>query len=134
MNLPPVLTPEERQARQALDDRLSRRPLTLDPGGYVVIFIDDQTQELVAKFYTNFINEQGLACDPATGQPIPCDGGPPRTAAQIYRGRTAKELCVALLEGDHPIPITRLDHAAYLGRECQRAEEALRHGTPYIQD
>ncbi|MFQ3679000.1 MAG: DUF4346 domain-containing protein [Pseudanabaenaceae cyanobacterium] len=128
------LTPEQRQARQSLDDRLSRRPLTLDPGGYVVIFVDESTQELVAKFYTNFIDERGLACDPATGKPIPCDGGTPREPARVCRGRTAKELCVALLEGENPIPITRLDHAAYLGRECQRAEEALRNGTPYVQD
>jgi tetrahydromethanopterin S-methyltransferase subunit A len=30
--------------------------------------------------------------------------------------------------------ISRLDHAAYLGRELARAEEALRTGAPYIQD
>lgn len=30
--------------------------------------------------------------------------------------------------------LTRLDHAAYLGRELARAEESLRTGWPYVQD
>ncbi len=30
--------------------------------------------------------------------------------------------------------VTRLDHAAYLGRELARAEQALRDGTTYRQD
>ena len=43
---------------------------------------------------------------------------------------------MAVLEaeaGEAPC-VSRLEHAAYLGRELQRAEEALRHGTPYVQD
>jgi tetrahydromethanopterin S-methyltransferase subunit A len=30
--------------------------------------------------------------------------------------------------------VTRLDHAAYLGRELARAEQSLRTGEPYVQD
>ncbi len=30
--------------------------------------------------------------------------------------------------------VSRLDHAAYLGRELARAEHALHTGTPYRQD
>jgi hypothetical protein len=30
--------------------------------------------------------------------------------------------------------VTRLDHAAYLGRELARAEWALKAGDPYVQD
>ena len=30
--------------------------------------------------------------------------------------------------------VTRLDHAAYLGRELALAERSLREGTPYVQD
>jgi tetrahydromethanopterin S-methyltransferase subunit A len=30
--------------------------------------------------------------------------------------------------------VSRLDHAAYLGRELARAEQALAVGTPYVQD
>jgi tetrahydromethanopterin S-methyltransferase subunit A len=30
--------------------------------------------------------------------------------------------------------VTRLDHAAYLGRELARAEQSLLQGTPFVQD
>ncbi len=30
--------------------------------------------------------------------------------------------------------VTRLDHAAYLGRELARAERSLLDGTPFVQD
>jgi tetrahydromethanopterin S-methyltransferase subunit A len=41
------------------------------------------------------------------------------------------------LPGNHHIDrglISRLDHAAYLGRELARAEESLRSGEPFVQD
>jgi len=45
----------------ALDDELSKRPLDLDAAGYFIIKVDREAGELVADFYTNFINEQGAA-------------------------------------------------------------------------
>ena len=44
----------------ALDDLLSRRPLQLDAAGYFIIKIDRDSQELIADFYTNFINDKGM--------------------------------------------------------------------------
>jgi dihydropteroate synthase len=52
----------------------------------------------------------------------------------VYRGRSAKELGIALTEGDGPHPLSRLDHALYLGRELQKAEQCLAAGLPYVQD
>jgi dihydropteroate synthase len=52
----------------------------------------------------------------------------------VFRGRSAKELGIALSEGEGPWPISRLDHALYLGRELQRAERCLADGSKYIQD
>ena len=52
----------------------------------------------------------------------------------MFRGRTAKELGIALTEGDGPFPLSRLDHALYLGRELQKAELCLEQGIPYVQD
>ena len=52
----------------------------------------------------------------------------------MYRGRTAKELGIALTEGDGPHPLSRLDHTLYLGRELQKAEACLESGNDYIQD
>lgn len=120
---------------KVIDDELSKRPIALDPGGYYVIYLDQEAGLICAKHYTNIINEQGLAVDPATGEVIACGGKKvERTVEQLYTARTAKELCVKVIEEPQPCPITMLDHAAYLGREFTRAEYALVNGIEYIQD
>ncbi|MFN9990026.1 MAG: DUF4346 domain-containing protein [Cyanobacteriota bacterium] len=120
--------------RKGLDDALSQRFIALDPAGYFLIKVDAQRQELVAEHYANTINDRGLATDPETGEVIRCQGAEPRKPLSIYRGRTAKELGILLTEGEGPFPITSLDHALYLGRELQKAEQCLNAGQVYIQD
>ena len=119
-----------------IDDKLSKRPIKLDPGGYFIIYLDRQAQLIYAKHYTNIINERGLAVDPDTGEVIAARGKKvtQRTAETIFSGRTAKELCVRVIEEPNPSLITMFDHAAYLGREFTRAEYALVTGEEYIQD
>ncbi|HHP7229993.1 MAG TPA: DUF4346 domain-containing protein [Xenococcaceae cyanobacterium] len=117
-----------------IDDRLSKRPIALDPGGYYIIYLDREAGLIYAKHYTNIINEKGLAVDPETGEVIAARGKSSRVAETIYSARTAKELCVKVIEEPKPCPITMLDHAAYLGREFMRAEYALISGAEYIQD
>jgi dihydropteroate synthase len=119
---------------QLIDRQLSNRPITLDPSGYFIIYVDRAAGLICAKHYTNVIDDRGLAVDPATGKVIPAKGKTERSATTLYTGRTAKELCVALFEGEAPSPVTMLDHAAYLGREAQRAEAALISGAEYVQD
>jgi dihydropteroate synthase len=118
----------------AIDQELSKRFIALDPSGYFIIYLDREAGLICAKHYTNIINEQGLAVDPATGKVIPAKGKVERQAEQIYTARSAKELCVKIIEETQPYPLTMLDHAAYLGREFVRAEFALVTGTEYIQD
>ena len=118
-----------------IDDELSKRPIALDPSGYFIIYIDRQQQLICAKHYTNIINERGLAVDPDTGEVIACGGkSVQRTTETVFAARTAKELCVKVIEEPNPSLITMFDHAAYLGREFTRAESALLTGEEYIQD
>ena len=125
---------ELKEKIKALDDKLSKRPIALDPGGYYVIYLDRKAELICAKHYTNIINDRGLAVDPDTGEVIAARGKVTRTAETLYTARTAKELCVKVIEEPQPCPITMLDHAAYLGREFMRAEYALVTGEEYIQD
>ncbi|MEA5480450.1 DUF4346 domain-containing protein [Pseudanabaena galeata UHCC 0370] len=122
------------QQLQNIDEQLSKRSLALDPSGYFIIYVDRQQNLICAKHYSNIINEQGLAVDPETGKPIPARGKVDRQAVQLFTGRTAKELCVEIFENTQPCPVTLFDHAAYLGREAQRAELAMLQQQEYIQD
>jgi hypothetical protein len=120
--------------RQALDDQLSQRFIALDPSGYFLIKLDRAAGELVAEHYGNGIDERGLATDPDTGEVLSCRNAGPRTPLSVFRGRTAKELGILLTEGGGSHPLSRLDHALYLGRELQKAEAALLAGEAYVQD
>jgi tetrahydromethanopterin S-methyltransferase subunit A len=82
--------------------------LTLDPAGYVVVYPDVRQQRLVIEHYTN----AGVLDCMLEG----------RSPAALYTTAIARHL------------ITRLDHAAYLGRELALAERSLRTGEPYVQD
>ena len=119
----------------ALDQRLSQRFIALDPSGYFLIKLDRDAAELVLEHFGNTIDEKGLARDSDTGEVLSCKGkNAPRCPTVVFRGRTAKQVGIQLTEGGSPHPISRLDHALYLGRELQKAEQCLRNGTVYVQD
>ncbi|MBD2521965.1 DUF4346 domain-containing protein [Nostoc sp. FACHB-133] len=118
----------------AIDDKLSQRHIDLDPGGYFIIYLDRDAGLIYAKHFTNVIDERGLAIDPETGKVIPARGKVERTYTTVFSARTAKELCVKIFEETQPLPVTQLNHAAYLGREFVRAEVALVKGQEYVQD
>lgn len=82
--------------------------LVLDPAGYFVVYPDRIKQCLTLEHYTN----QGVLDRILTAA----------SATAIYASAIQAQL------------ISRLDHAAYLGRELARAEHALHSGEPYVQD
>ena len=127
------MTPTAEQLT-ALDDKLSKRFINLDPAGYFIIYLDPEAGLICAKHYTNTINEKGLAVDPETGEPFPVRGKVERQHTTLFTGRTAKEIGMKITEQTDPPPLTCLDHALYLGREFVRAEIALLAGEEYVQD
>lgn len=129
-----AIAPETAAKIAAMDHKLSNRFIELDPEGYFIIFIDREAGEICADHYGNDINEQGLATDPETGEVLACKGSLKRIPTNQYRGRSAKELGMKITEEADPCPLTKLDHALYLGREFVRAELALLDGSEYVQD
>jgi dihydropteroate synthase len=119
---------------KSIDEQLSLRSLELDPAGYFIIYIDRAEQTIVAEHYTNTINDQGLAVDPETGAVIPAKGGVKRQPTAIFKGKTAKQVCVQIFEEYSSPLVSQFSHSAYLGRELQKAEWAMNHNTEYIQD
>ena len=79
-----------------------------DPAGYFVIFPDSARRMLSLEHYAN----NGVLTTIIEG----------RCAAELYMTAIDRKL------------ISRLDHAAYLGRELARAECAMTSGAPYVQD
>jgi tetrahydromethanopterin S-methyltransferase subunit A len=54
-----------------------------------------------------------------------------RELLRVVEGKTARDLCITLIRNGW---VSKLDHAAYLGRELTLAEAALQSGLPYVQD
>lgn len=82
--------------------------LVLDPAGYVVVYPDRANALLRVEHFTN----EGVL-------------------SAVLEGSTSGALSAALIERRL---LTRLDHAAYVGRELAKAEQSLETGEPYIQD
>ena len=117
-----------------LDAKLSKRQIKLDPKGYFLIKIEPKTNELILEHYLNDIDQKGRAIDPKSGEPIGCKTKSRNQPNNIYRGKSAKQLGIQISESHGPFPISHLDHAIYIGRELQRAEQCLITGKQYIQD
>ncbi len=82
--------------------------LVSDPAGFFVVYLDSPRRRLVVEHYTN---DGVLGC--------------------VIEGSGPAAVAAAIIERDL---VTRLDHAAYLGRELARAEHSLLTGEPYVQD
>ena len=82
--------------------------LVPDPAGYCVVYPDRARTRLLLEHYTN-----AGVLDCVLDGPTP---------AAVYAAAVERGL------------ISRLDHAAYLGRELARAERSLQTGERYVQD
>ena len=82
--------------------------LVLDPKGYFVVYPARSQQQILLEHYSN----KGVLDRIFTAS----------SAAALYKSVIDEEL------------ISRLDHAAYLGRELARAEHALHSEESYVQD
>lgn len=94
----------------ALRSVLASEPMRLvqDPAGFLVVYPERDGKRLVVEHYTN----QGVL-------------------DAVIEGASSAAVYATIIERGL---ISRLDHAAYLGRELARAERSLETGEPYVQD
>ena len=116
-----------------IDNDLSNRYIDLDPNGYFIIKLDYEENKIILDHFLNKINDDGYALDPETNEPIKCDSQNKRESNEVFEGISAKQLGILITEERNDL-ITKFDHALYLGRELQKAEECLYKKLPYIQD
>ncbi|MDA8260446.1 MAG: DUF4346 domain-containing protein [Betaproteobacteria bacterium] len=100
------LVPEAVQV--PVEQALEPARLVSDPKGYLVIYPDRRRHLLVLEHYAN----NGVL-------------------TRIFEGATPTALYATVIAEEL---ISRLDHAAYIGRELARAENALLTGGDYVQD
>ena len=128
------MTAEDLKRKNKITDKkLSLRDIKLDPCGYCIIKINHINKKIVVEHYLNNIDKKGTALDPLTNKPIQCDKQNKRKYNKIFEGNTAKEIGILITEKNNNL-ISKLDHALYLGRELQKAEECLLKNDEYIQD
>ena len=116
-----------------IDIKLSNREIDLDPLGYFIIKIDLASKKILVEHYLNNIDGEGIAIDPITNKPIECSSKEERKYNKIFSGNTAKEIGILITEKEKNL-ISKFDHALYLGRELQRAEECILKNIKYVQD
>ena len=99
-------TPED----TAVEIVLAQEPQRMipDPAGFFVVYPDAPRRRLIVEHYTN----AGVLDCVLEGV----------TPAALYATAVERRL------------VTRLDHAAYLGKEVARAQRAMETGEPYVQD
>ena len=116
-----------------IDNDLSNRYIDLDPNGYFIIKVDLDEKKIILEHFLNNIDKEGYALDPETNEPIKCDSHYKRARNEVFEGTSAKQLGILITEKRNDL-ITKFDHALYLGRELQKAEECLYKKLPYFQD
>jgi len=116
-----------------IDNNLSNRYIDLDPNGYFINKVNLEENKIILEHFLNNINDEGYALDPETNEQIKCDSQNKRVSNEIFKGISAKQLGILITEERNNL-ITRFDHALYLGRELQKAEECLFNKLQYIQD
>ncbi len=116
-----------------MDNNLSNRYIDLDPNGYFIIKVHLEENKIILEHFLNNINDEGYALDPETNEPIKCDSKTKKVCNKVFEGISAKQIGIMITEERNDL-ITKFDHALYLGRELQKAEECLYKKLPYIQD
>ena len=137
-NQAPTITSQALTDCALLDKFLSTRSLTMDDKGYFMMKTDNTKRVIRVTYHSCIKNDKGEICD-AKGVKIKCCGdgkGSNRPEPmQIWEARTAKELTVMIFERwEHANDLVTVGHAAYIGREAQKAEDCLFADRPYQQD
>ena len=132
----PPRAPDKRDlAERAMLDRfLSARQLDMDDNGYFIIINDHKVGVIRATYHSCVKNDKGEVCD-IHGNVIPCNGEKGPEPMATFEARTAKELTVEIFERwEHAEELVSVGHAAYIGREAEKAERCLFSGMFYKQD
>lgn len=89
-------------------DHDKAKEFVADPSGFFTILIEHKSEVIIVEHYSNDFRLQ-----------------------HIIKGKRAEDICATIIKLGF---VSRLDHAAYLGRELQKAENALKLQLEYEQE
>jgi len=104
----PILPPKVQMPKVVESVPRSNREWTHDPEGFFLILLDRKTKIIICEHYI----EKGVI-------------------NEVIKGASAEDIANTIIKRGL---LSRLDHAAYLGRELAKAETALNLSIPYKQD
>lgn len=106
--LSPTLPPKVQMPKVVEVAPRSNREWVKDSEGFFLILLDRETKTVICEHYI----EEGVI-------------------NEVIKGASAEDIANTVIKRGL---LSRLDHAAYLGRELAKAETALNFGIPYKQD
>ena len=92
-----------------------RKDVVLDPKGFFVIEIDNKISEIRVEYYSNVYRNKKIV----SGK-----------LEKVFQGKKADALCDTIAKH---IPGLLPTHFMYLGRELQKAQNALENNKKYVQ-
>lgn len=104
----PILPPKVHMPKVVEAVPRSNREWTHDPEGFFLLLLDKDSKSIICEHYI----EDGVI-------------------SEVIKGASAEDIANTVIKRSL---LSRLDHAAYLGRELAKAETALNFGIPYTQD
>ncbi|MDI6807161.1 MAG: tetrahydromethanopterin S-methyltransferase subunit A [Candidatus Aenigmarchaeota archaeon] len=104
-----------------------KKDVVLDPKGFFTIFIKPESKKIVVEHYTTEWDEEALKN--YDGNWKKCMKS--HKLNKVIEGGNAEEICHTVIRLGL---VSRLEHAAYLGREIQKAEIALKNNLQYEQE
>jgi len=91
-----------------------------DRDGFFYIYLDNTRRHIIVEHYNNVDKVVGGRQQTVSGK-----------INKVFKGSNAETLYRTVLSS---VPLTRMDHAAYLGYELGKAETALKNNVKYEQD
>jgi len=129
-----VPTPQQKREATMLDHYLSKRSVAMDKKGYFLVKVDREKLVIRVSFHSCIVNDKGEFFD-LDGNRLSCCNGKSPDPLKVWECRTAKEATMKILEDWEPAKdLLSVGHAGYLGREVQKAEDALYNGWKFQQD
>jgi len=96
--------------------KTAQKNVKLDPGGFFVIEIDRKNKNIRVEYFSNVYKDSRIASG---------------DLQMVFQGKKANALCDTIARY---VKALQSEHYMYLGRELQRAQDALEKNIEYIQD